>query len=163
MTTTLHHPAPELDFGDRFTSARPAELDLPSGWARFRRIVALIVVLSLIAGWQALGASAETVDDLRGDIPTGDEVRAGLAEIAEDRLDVLISLTAAEADLAEVLYARNNLDDEQRRLAAEIDAATDNLRRLAIETFITGGDVSAIEYLAAVGGASDFSLSLIHI
>ena len=157
MTTTPHHPAPELEFGDRFASARPAELDLPSGWARFRRVVALVAVLSLIAGWQALGASAETVDDLRGDIPTGDEVRAELAEVADDRLDVLISLTATEADLAEVLYARDSLDDEQRRLAAEIEAATDNLRRLAIETFITGGDVSAIEYLAAVDGASDFS------
>ncbi|MEM9466364.1 MAG: transglycosylase family protein [Actinomycetota bacterium] len=152
-----HPTAADLESARRVTAARPHDLGLPSGWARLRRVVGLLAVLSLIAAWQAIGVSAETVDDLRGDIPTGDEVRAEMAEVADDRLQSLISLTAAEADLAEVLYARDGLDDEQRRLAAEIEAATDNLRRLAIETFITGGDVAAIEYLAAVGGASDFS------
>ena len=137
--------------------ARPADLRLPSGWLRLRRVVALLLVLSLLAGWNAIVVSAETVDDLRGDVPTGDEVRDGLADVAENRLQALITLTATEADLAEVLYARDELDDEQRRLAAEIEAATDSLRRLAIETFITGGDVAAIEYLGAVEGASDFS------
>lgn len=138
-------------------ASRPDELELPAGRHRLLAVVVVSALLALVAGWQALGASAQSVDDLRGDIPTGDEVRAELAEIAEDRLDALITLTAAESDLTEVLYARDGLDEEQRRLAAEIEAAADSLRRLAIETFITGGDVGALEYLAAVGGASDFS------
>lgn len=137
--------------------ARPSELRLPAGHRWVRRVTSLLIALALLAGWQALGVSAETVDDLRGEIPTGDEVRAELTEIADDRLQALVSLTAAEADLLDVLSARDDLDDEQRRLAAEIEAATDNLRRLAIESFITGGDVGALEYLTAVGGASDFS------
>ncbi len=132
-------------------------LDLPTGRSVLRRALALLVALSLLAAWQAVGVSAETVDDLRGDIPTGHDVRVELDDIAEARLDALISLTKAESDLNEILYARDELDDEQRRLAAEIEAATDNLRRLAVEAFITGGDVGSLEYLAAVRGASDFA------
>ena len=156
---TTPRPTTAFDVAARGASGAPRadELRLPVGPRRAVVGLVVLVVLALLAGWQALGAAAQSVDDLRGDIPTGDAVRAELAEIAEDRLDALITLTAAESDLTEVLYARDGLDEEQRRLAAEIEAAIDSLRRLAIETFITGGDVGALEYLAAVGGASDFS------
>lgn len=155
---TPHSSSPsERDSGVRSSSARLVDLVLTSGRLRMGRLLAALVALAVVAGWQAVIVSAETVDDLRGDIPTGDDVRAIMAELADERLEVLVSLTATEADLADVLRARDDLDDEQRRLVAEIDAAIDTMRRLAIETFITGGDVAALEYLAAVGGASDFS------
>ena len=131
---------------------RSHELDLPVRHHRPRRIVALLIVLALVAGWQAIGASAQSVDDLRGDIPTGDAVRDELAEIADTDLAV-----APAAGAADVVREQESLDLEQRRLAAEIEAATDNLRRVAVEAFITGGDVGSLEYLASVGGASDFS------
>ena len=157
MTTPFSTLDAAPDVARLAAEARPSELRLPSTRSRFRRMLAILVALGLVAAWQALGVSAQSVDDLRGDTPTGDEVRDELAQIADDRLDTLISLTAAESDLTEILFARDDLDEEQRRLAAEIEAATDNLRRLAIEAFITGGDVGALEYLASVGGASDFS------
>ena len=140
-----------------FDPARAGTLDLPDGRPVIRRGLMLFVVFVLLAAWLAVDASAETVDDLRGDIPTGDEVRAELDQIADDRISALISLTRAETTLTVLLDDRDELDAEQRRLAAEIEAATDNLRRLAVEAFITGGDVGALEYLAAVRGASDFS------
>ena len=157
MTTTRAISVPDPSSGDRIESARSHELDLPVRHHRPRRIVALLIVLALVAGWQAIGASAQSVDDLRGDIPTGDAVRDELTEIADTRLAALVQLTAAESDLADVVRERESLDLEQRRLAAEIEAATDNLRRVAVEAFITGGDVGSLEYLASVGGASDFS------
>jgi len=125
--------------------------------SRIRVFTALLALLSLLAGAHALSASAETVDDLRGDIPTGDAIRAELADIATERAARLSALTSAEARLSDVLFERDRLDGDQRRLAAEIEAATVNLRRLAVEAFITGGDVGALEHLAAVNGANDFA------
>lgn len=133
-------------------------LELPERRApRVRVFAALLAVLSLLAGMQALSASAETVEDLRGDIPTGDEIRAELADIADERAAGLVAFTSAEARLSDVLFEREQLDDDQRRLASEIEAATANLRRLAVEAFMIGGDVGALEYLAAVDNASDFA------
>ncbi|MEM9200347.1 MAG: transglycosylase family protein [Actinomycetota bacterium] len=156
FTTAPGFPPHQIEDPSRLRASGDG-LALPSSSRRAGRILALVTVLALIAGWQALGASAQTVDDLRGDIPTGDDVRAELAEIADARLDNLMTLTASEAELTAVLTARDDLDAEQRRLAAEIEAATDNLRRVAIESFITGGELSELEYLTAVGGASDFA------
>ena len=138
-------------------SARAADLTLPSGAARLRRLLALVAVLAVVAATQALGASAQSVDDLRGEIPTGDELRAEQAEVAEIRAVVLAERASAEGELFEVMSRRDELDDTQRRLAAEIEATTANLRRVAVEAFITGGEVGTLEFLAAVGDASDFS------
>jgi len=122
---------------------------------RLRVFVGLLAVLGVLSGMYALAASAETVEDLRGDIATGDALRAELTGIAAERAARLVALTSAEAQLAEVLSDRDALGDDQRRLAAEIEAATVNLERLAVETFITGGDTGSLEYLAAVGDAND--------
>ena len=102
-------------------------------------------------------AIEKAVDELRGDIPRGESVLAELTEIADARARHLSSLTAAESALNEVLDERELLDTDARRLAAEIEAATTNLRRLAVEAFITGGDTGSLEYLVAVGSASDFA------
>lgn len=127
------------------------------GAPRLRVFAGLLMVLSVLAGLHALAASAETVEDLRGDIPTGDALRAELDEIADERAARLAALTSAEAKLSDVFVERESLDDDQRRLAAEIEAATSNLKRLAVEAFITGGDIGSLEYLAAVNGANDFA------
>lgn len=156
MTDTRTAAVPDIGSGTVGGAARPA-LDLPEGRRVARRLVAMLVALALLAGWQALGASAESVEDLRGDIPTGDELREELTEVADARAEALAALTSAESELTDVLNERDELGEEQRRLAAEIEAAVDNLRRLAVEAFITGGDIGSLEYLAAVRGASDFS------
>lgn len=117
----------------------------------------MLIVLAVVAGVVALSATAQTADDLRGDIPTGDALRAELKQLADDRAVRLSALTSAEADLAGVLAARESLDADQRRLAAEIEAATVSLKRLAVEAFITGGDTGSLEYLVAVNGANDFA------
>ena len=140
--------AARSEFHDRF--------DIPERRPpRFRVFVGLLAVLGVLSGMYALAASAETVEDLRGDIATGDTLRAELTGIAAERAVRLVALTSAEARLAEVLSDRDALGDDQRRLAAEIEAATVNLERLAVETFITGGDTGSLEYLAAVGDAND--------
>ncbi|MEM8755597.1 MAG: transglycosylase family protein [Pseudomonadota bacterium] len=155
--TNLPASVPDLGPGSPEAGSRPVDLQLPSLRGRLRRFVAMLAVLSLLAGWQALGASAQSIDDLRGDIPTGDELRDEIAQIAAARAEALAERAAAEARLSDVLFQRDELDDTQRRLAAEIEAATTNLRRLAVEAFITGGEVGTLEYLAAVRGASDFA------
>lgn len=151
------HAIIAADIGSGSHGGEP-RLDIPERRAtRLPLFVSLLVVLALVAVVHAISASAETVDDLRGDIPTGDALRAELLEIADERAARLASLTAAESALAEVLSARDRLDGDARRLAAEIEAATTNLRRLAVEAFITGGDLGLLEHLAAVGTANDFA------
>jgi len=122
-----------------------------------QRFFVLLMVCGALAVGHALAAAAESVDELRGDIPRGESVLAELTEIADARARHLSSLTAAESALNEVLDERELLDTDARRLAAEIEAATTNLRRLAVEAFITGGDTGSLEYLVAVGSASDFA------
>ena len=155
--TGLITPATDTRSGSAFGEARPEGLTLPSGLARLRRLLAVLAVLAVVAATQALGASAQSVDDLRGDIPTGDDLRAEQAEVAELRAAALAERASAEGELFDVMFRRDELDDTQRRLAAEIEATTTNLRRVAVEAFIIGGEVGTLEYLAAVQDASDFS------
>ena len=155
--TGLTTPATDTRSGSAFGEARPEDLALPSGLARLRRLLAVLAVLAVVAATQALGASAQSVDDLRGDIPTGDDLRAEQAEVAELRAAALAERASAEGELFDVMFRRDELDDTQRRLAAEIEATTTNLRRVAVEAFIIGGEVGTLEYLAAVQDASDFS------
>jgi len=160
MKTCLRSVAPDdIRSGGSLDAARSEfhdRFDIPERRPpRLRVFVGLLAVLGVLSGMYALAASAETVEDLRGDIATGDALRAELTGIAAERAARLMALTSAEAQLAEVLSDRDALGDDQRRLAAEIEAATVNLERLAVETFITGGDTGSLEYLAAVGDAND--------
>ena len=155
--TGLTNPATDTRSGSAVGEARPEVLPLPSGLVRLRRLLAVLAVLAVVAATQALGASAQSVDDLRGDIPTGDDLRAEQAEVAELRATALAERASAEGELFDVMFRRDELDDTQRRLAAEIEATTTNLRRIAVEAFITGGGVGTLEYFAAVQNASDFS------
>ena len=148
--TEFTTPATDTRSGAAAGEARPEGLALPSGLARLRRLLAVLAVLAIVAATHALGASAQSVDDLRGDIPTGADLRAEQAEVAELLAEALAERASAEGDLFEVMFRRDELDDTQRRLAAEIEATTTNLRRLAVEAFITGGEVGTLEYLAAV-------------
>ena len=140
--------ASRLDFDELFDTPGP-------GKPRLRVFAALLLVLAMLGGLYALSASAETVEDLRGDILTGDQLRSQLRDIADERAARLAALTSAEAKLVDVLSERESLADDQRRLVAEIEAATVNLERLAVLAFITGGDAGSLEYLTAVNGAND--------
>ena len=90
-------PAADTRSGAAAGEARPEDLALPSGLARLRRLLAVLAVLAVVAATHALGASAQSVDDLRGDIPTGDDLRAEQAEVAELRAEALAERASAEA------------------------------------------------------------------
>lgn len=119
--------------------------------------LALLTGLLALLGWSAFAASAESVDDLRGDIPTGEAVRAQLAEIADRRVELLRELTAAEREVAEIHAARELLGAEQRRLTAEIEASTESLRLVGLRAFMSGGPVGDLEFLADISDASELS------
>lgn len=161
MRTCLRSPEVGIRSGSTFDVSRPEFHELfgisERRPPRLRVFAGLLVVLGVLGGMYALSASAETVEDLRGDIPTGDALRLEVIEIAAERAARLVALTSAEAKLAEVLSGREALSDSRRRLAAEIEAAMVNLERIAIQTFITGGEMGSLEYLAAVNGANDLA------
>ncbi len=119
--------------------------------------MALLTGLLALLGWFAFSASAESADDLRGDIPTGDDVRAELEEIAHRRVELVGELTAAEREVAEIFEARERLDADQRRLTAEIEASTESLRLVGVRAFMNGGPVGDLEVLANIGDASELS------
>lgn len=144
---------PDLDLDVDFSAVpRPAARAL-------RPLVGLVAVavLSTVAIWQAWTAAAQSVDELRGDIPTREAVRNALDEIA-DRQDLALGrLTAAEVERDRLTLTRAELTVQQQRLVEAIETGRDSLQRLAVESYITGGDVGTLEYLAAVEDASDFS------
>jgi hypothetical protein len=102
-------------------------------------------------------ASADEMEELRAGVPTGEEVRATIADLSAERDALLTSLSAAEADLSDTLDARDRFDEDQRRLASQIEAATDHLRSVAVTAFIAGGDVGELQFLVNVTSVSDLS------
>lgn len=124
-----------------------------------RRVIGaglLSALLALVASWSAL-ASADEIDDLRGDIPAGDDLRDELDTIAGQLDELLAARNGAESDLNTILEARNGLDEEQQRLVVEIEAATGKLRDIAVRSFVTGGPISRLGYLLGVSDASDLA------
>ncbi|MBT5139428.1 MAG: hypothetical protein HOH36_07960 [Acidimicrobiaceae bacterium] len=126
-------------------------------YLRTPTFMALLAGLLALLGWFAFTASAESVDNLRGDIPTGDEVRAELDAIADRRVELVGDLVAAERSIAVIFEAREQLDSTQRRLTAEIEASTESLRLVGIRAFMSGGPVGELEFLSDVGDASELS------
>ena len=102
-------------------------------------------------------AGAEEASDLRGDIPTGDEVRDRLSAIANERTEFVGSLAGLEGDLAAALEDRDALGLEGQRLAAEIEATAEKTRELAVSAFVTGNPVGDFRYLLDVDEAADLS------
>jgi hypothetical protein len=102
-------------------------------------------------------AGAEEASDLRGDIPTGDEVRQQLSTIANERTELVGSLAGLEGDLAAALEDRDALGLEGQRLAAEIEATAAKTRELAVSAFVTGNPVGDFRYLLDVDEAADLS------
>jgi hypothetical protein len=102
-------------------------------------------------------AGAEEASDLRGDIPTGDEVRQQLSTIANERTEFVGSLAGLEGDLAAALEDRDALGLEGQRLAAEIEATAEKTRELAVSAFVTGNPVGDFRYLLDVDEAADLS------
>lgn len=119
--------------------------------------MALLAGLLALLGWFAFTASAESSDDLRGDIPTGDDVRAELDAIADRRVELVGELAAAERAVAENFAERELFDSKQRRLAAEIEASTVSLRLVGVRAFMNGGPVGDLELLANIGDVSELS------
>jgi len=131
-----------------------------SARVRLRRSVAVVVAVALLSGlatWNVWAAAAESVAELRGDIPTRAEVRRSLEENADRQDQTLAELTSSESELARLRDLRSELNEEQRELVDAIEVGRDNLTTLAVESYITGGDIGALEYLAAVEDTSDFS------
>ncbi len=115
------------------------------------------LVASLLLGpWSGL-ASADEMEELRDGVPTGVAVRDEIASLSTQRDELFTSLNAAESQLTRTLEARNGFDDEQRRLARQIDAATDHLRSVAVRAYVTGGSTGELELLASVTNVSDLS------
>lgn len=102
-------------------------------------------------------ASADEIEELRNGVPTGEQVREQIAGLSQERDDLLHSLGAAEADLTAALEARNSLDEDQRRLASQIEAATDHLRTVAVRAFVSGGELGELQFLVNVSSVSDLS------
>lgn len=124
-----------------------------------RRLTATILVGFVLAATASVrgAASAEEAADLRGDIPSGDEVRGQLSVIANERTDFVGSLAGLEGDLAAAIEDRDALGIEGQRLAAEIEATAAKARELAVSAFVTGNPVGDIRYLLDVDEAADLS------
>lgn len=119
-------------------------------------LVSSVVALAFLGPWTPW-ASADEIEELRAGIPTGEAVRNDIAELSERRDELFSALNNAEADLTRTLEARNGFDDEQRRLAAQIEAATNHLRSVAVRAFVSGGSTGELKYLANVSDVSDLS------
>lgn len=115
-----------------------------------------LVAALLVGPWISF-ASADEIEELRDGIPTGEEVRDEIASLSEQRDELLADLSAAEARLTRTLEARDGFDDDQRRLAAQIEAATDHLRTVAVRAYVSGGSTGELELLASVTDVSDLS------
>jgi hypothetical protein len=130
--------------------------DLSSLRRRFVTVFLVGVVLAATASVRG-AAGAEEASELRGDVPTGDEVREELAGIADDRTELVGSLAGLEGELAAAIEARDALGLEGQRLAAEIEATAAKARELAVSAFVTGNPVGDIRYLLDVDEAADLS------
>lgn len=102
-------------------------------------------------------AGADEASELRGDVPTGEQVRDELAQIAVDRKELVGSLAGLEGELAAAIEAREALGEEGKRLAAEIEATAAKARELAVSAFVSGNPVGDFRYLLDVDEAADLS------
>ena len=132
------------------------DLDTPPRFGRLLSAALLAVGAAVFAGWHTLVA-ADEIEDLRGHIPTGEELRDELADLARSHDELLVALNGAERDLRATLDARLRFSADQRRLAQEIEEATAHLRSVAVRSFVEGGPVSKLGYLLAVTEASELS------
>lgn len=126
----------------------------------FRRKSTAVLLVGLVLAATAsvrASAGAEEPSDLRGDVPTGAEVRDELSAIAKRRTELVGHLAGLEGDLAAVIADRDSLGAEGRRLAAEIEATADKVRELAVSAFVTGNPVGDFRYLLDVDEAADLS------
>ncbi|MEZ5247526.1 MAG: transglycosylase family protein [Acidimicrobiales bacterium] len=118
-----------------------------------------LLVASAVATLLGFGsfASADEIEELRNGIPTGEAVRQEISRLSDERDGLLTALSGAESDLAAVLEERGRFDDDQRRLASQIEAATDHLRTVAVRAFVSGGDMGELQFLVNVTSVSDLS------
>lgn len=125
-------------------------------WRRLGAVAAVVGTLALVGPWAGF-ASADEIEELRAGVPTGETVRAEIDRLSGVRDELLTALNSAEADLTRTLEARSAFDDDQRRLAAQIEAATEHLRSVAVRAFVTGGTTGELELLVSVSDVSDLS------
>lgn len=116
----------------------------------------VIGALAALVAWSPF-ASADAIEDLRDGVPAGDVVREEIAELSNQRDELLGELNAAEGELRLTLEARDRFDDDQRRLAAQIEVATDHLKRVAVQAFVSGGSTGDLEFLVSVTEVSELS------
>ena len=125
----------------------------------FRRRTAplLLVVALALAVSSTAGAGADDIDDLRGEIPSGEDLRAELSEIGDERAELVGELSRREVELGAALAERDRLGAEGRQLAADIEQAATVAREAAVEAFVGGGSLGDFGYLVAVTDASDLA------
>ena len=131
-------------------------LSPPSDRRRRVGVVLVAVAIGALLAWGSF-ASADEIEELRDGIPTGAAVREEIARLSDERDVLLVSLNAAEANLTAALEARERLDDDQRRVAAQIEAATEHLRTVAVRSFVSGGEIGELQFLVNVTSVSDLS------
>jgi hypothetical protein len=112
--------------------------------------------LGLAVSWGSL-AAADEITDLRDGVPTGEEIREEIATVSAARDEVLVALNAAEGELTATLEARDQFDEEQRRLTSQMEAASDHLRTVAVRAYVSGGTAGELELLVNVSDVSDLS------
>ena len=119
-----------------------------------RRLAFALAAVLLLLG---LGPSsgAEEARDLRGDVPTGSEMRARLAELRDARIDLDSELTRLRASFRVAQGTLSRLSEADQRLAAQIDSFRESTRRLAVSVFVSRGPAYGIQHLVDAHTPSD--------
>ena len=107
-----------------------------------------------------LCSTASTADDLaaearrlRGDVPTGEQVRSQLGGIVRKREALQHDLALLEAELGTAAESLARLSATDRRLASEIKELRALMRSMAVGMFI--GDISGPNWASASWPASE--------
>lgn len=116
-----------------------------------------MILAVLLATLLGVRAGAEEVADLRGEIPTGTEVRRELAAVADERTTLVGVIARLEGGLDAAIAEREALGEEGLRLAAEIETTEARVRELVVVVFVAGDPTSDFSYLLDVDEASDLS------
>lgn len=119
-----------------------------------RRILAVLAVGSLLLGLGSLSA-AEDATNLRGDVPSGAEIRAELAELAEMRSALAEELASLERRHDSEEAALRQLGDQEQQLAEELKELSRTASEAAVTALVTGAPTFGVRYANQFSEPSD--------
>jgi hypothetical protein len=90
-------------------------------------------------------------------IPSVSDARAALDAAQMLLSDARARVDALESQRAEASAKVSSLDDENRALVARVEHAHRTMRVFAVESYVTGGPISELTYLADAPTAEDFA------